>query len=66
MIRNDEQLHLAQEAVPNLQWVLAASRKVPPPAEYRAMSEPILLELRQREQEILVYLSSVEIELSVQ
>jgi hypothetical protein len=66
MIRNDEQLQLAQEAVHNLQRVLAAARKVHPPAEYRAMSEPILLELQQREQEILVYLSSAEIELSVQ
>jgi hypothetical protein len=27
------------------------------PAEYRSMSEPILLEIQQREQEILIYLS---------
>jgi hypothetical protein len=66
MICNDEQLQRAQEAVHNLQQVLAAARKVHPPAEYRAMSEPILLELQQREQEILIYLSSAEIEVSVQ
>jgi hypothetical protein len=30
------------------------------PMEYRALSEPILLELQQREQEILDYLSQAE------
>jgi hypothetical protein len=60
MIKNDEQLTAAQEAVRNLQQVLLAARKVHTAAEYRAMSEPILLELQQREQEILTYLSRVE------
>jgi len=64
MIRNDEQLQLAQEAVRNLQHVLVNARKVHTPVEYRAMSEPILLELQQREQEILTYLSSTDTELS--
>lgn len=63
MIRNDEQLSLAQEAVRNLQRVLTAARKIHTPAAYRAMSEPLLLELQQREQEILTYLSSTESEL---
>ncbi len=62
MIENDEQLMAAQEAVRNLQQVLLAARKVHTAAEYRAMSEPILLELQQREQEILTYLSRVEVE----
>ncbi len=62
MIENDEQLKAAQEAVRNLQQVLLAARKVHTAAEYRAMSEPILLELQQREQEILTYLSRVEAE----
>jgi len=57
MIANDEQLKIAQEAVRNLQQVLLAARKVHTSAEYQAMSEPILLELQQREQEILAYLS---------
>jgi hypothetical protein len=43
VIRTDEQLPLAQEAVQNLQ---------------------LLLELQQREQDILTYLSSPETELS--
>ena len=66
MIRTDDELHLAQEAVRNLQRVLEAARKIHTPAIYRAMSAPILLELQQREQEILTYLSSVETERSAQ
>ena len=57
MIKNDEQLKLAQESVHNLQQVLLAARRVHSEAEYRAMSEPILLEIQQRDQEILDYLS---------
>jgi hypothetical protein len=64
MIENDEQLKIAQEAVRNLQQVLLTARKVHTAAEYRAMSEPILLELQQREQEILAYLSRTEAEVS--
>jgi len=64
MIENDEQLRVAQEAVRNLQQVLLAARKVHTATEYRAMSEPILLELQQREQEILAYLSQGEVEAS--
>lgn len=57
MIKNDEQLKVAQESVQNLQQVLLAARRVHNEADYRAMSEPILLEIQQREQEILDYLS---------
>lgn len=57
MIKNDEQLKVAQESVRNLQQVLLAARRVHSETEYRAMSEPILLEIQQREQEILDYLS---------
>jgi hypothetical protein len=62
MIENDEQLQAAQEAVRNLQQVLLVARKVHSAAEYRAMSEPILLELQQRQQEILTYLSQAAAE----
>ena len=65
MIKNDAQLQVAQQAVQNLQEVLVAARKAHSPTEYRSMSEPILLELQQREQEILAYLSRSERELSV-
>ena len=65
MIRNDEDLTMAQQAVANLQKVLREARKVHSPRAYRAMSEPILLELQQREQEILDYLSKTVAETSV-
>ena len=57
MIENDQQLRVAQELIGNLQKILLAARKVHSPDEYRTMAEPILLELQQREQEILEYLS---------
>ena len=62
MIENDDQLQVAQKAVENLQHVLLAARKVHSQQEYRLMSAPILLELQQREQEIIVYLSRTELE----
>ncbi len=60
MIENDEQLKKAKEAVRNLELVLEKARKVHSPSEYKAMSEPILMELQQRENEIIQYLSSAE------
>lgn len=62
MIENDDQLKAVQKAVENLQHVLLAARKVHSQQEYRLMSAPILLELQQREQEILAYLSRTEME----
>ena len=62
MIETDDQLKVAQKAVENLQHVLLAARKVHSQQEYRLMSAPILLELQQREQEIIVYLSRTELE----
>jgi len=64
MIESDEQLQAAQEAVHNLQQVLLVARKVHTATEYRLLSEPILLELQQREQEILTYLSRVAAEVA--
>ena len=60
MIRNDQQLKKAQVAVRNLELILEQARKTHSAAEYKAMSEPILLELQQRENEILRYLSLAE------
>jgi len=62
LIENDHQLKTAQEAVRNLQQVLLAARKVHSQQGYRLMSEPVLLELQRREQEILEYLSRTEME----
>lgn len=62
MITSDQELELARAAVENLQRVLLAARKVHGPKEYRLMSAPILLELQQREQDILAYLSATDVE----
>jgi len=60
MIKNDEQLRKAKEAVTNLELILERARKTHKPSGYKAMSEPILLELQQRENEIIQYLSLSE------
>jgi len=64
MIQNDEELARAQQAVVNLQKILLEARKAHSAQEYRAMSEPILLELQQREQETIAYLSKTRTEIS--
>lgn len=47
----------AQECVANLRRVLLEARKVHSRQDYARMAQPILLEVQQREQEILEYLS---------
>jgi hypothetical protein len=64
MIKNDEQFKRAKEAVRNLEAILEKARKVHSPPEYKAMSEPILLEIQQRENEIIRYLSLTESEVA--
>ena len=61
MIRNDGDLHRAQENIRKLENFLAAARFVHPPAEYRRMSEPFLLELQERQREVLEYLNRAEV-----
>ena len=57
MIETDDQMLLAQQCVANLRTVLLEARKVHSQADYLRLAEPILLEVQQREQEILEYLS---------
>jgi len=57
VIRTDEEMLLAQQSIANLRTILVATRKVHPPQDYVRLAEPILLEVQQREQEILEYLS---------
>lgn len=57
MIQTDDDMLLAQQCVGNLRRVLLEARKVHSPRDYTRMAEPILLEIQQREQEILEYLS---------
>ena len=61
MIRTDEDLYRAQESIRKLENFLAAARRVHLPAEYRRMSEPFLLELQERQREVLVYLNQAEV-----
>ena len=57
MIQTDDEMLLAQQCISNLRRILLAARKVHSPGDYRRMAEPILLEVQEREQEILEYLS---------
>jgi hypothetical protein len=57
VIRTDDQMLLAQQCIGNLRKVLMEARKVHSRPDYTRMAEPILLEIQQREQEILEYLS---------
>ncbi|HJZ96723.1 MAG TPA: hypothetical protein VKE70_09445 [Candidatus Solibacter sp.] len=58
MIHTDEEMLVADQCVSNLKRVLLEARKVHPPQDYLRLSEPVLLEIQQREQEILQYLSN--------
>jgi len=58
VIQTDDQMLLAQQCIANLRTVLLEARKVHSRQDYALMAEPILLEVQQREQEILEYLSS--------
>ena len=64
MIENDQQLKIAQESINKLQQILIAARKTHKSSEYKLMSEPILLEIQNREQDIIEYLSHIEIKAS--
>ena len=57
MIQTDDQMLLAQQSIANLRRILLEARKVHSRQDYTRMAEPILLEIQQREQEILEYLS---------
>jgi hypothetical protein len=48
---------VAQQCVANLRRILLEARKVHSRADYVRMAGPILLEIQQRDQEILEYLS---------
>jgi hypothetical protein len=58
VIQTDDQMLLAQECVANLRRILLEARKVHSRQDYARMAEPILLEVQQREQDILEYLTS--------
>jgi hypothetical protein len=57
VIRTDDEMLIAQQCVADLRRILLEARKVHSRQDYARMAEPILLEVQQREQEILGYLS---------
>jgi hypothetical protein len=57
VIQTDDQMLLAQQCIGNLQRIVLEARKVHSRQDYARMAEPILLEVQQREQEMLEYLS---------
>jgi len=57
VIQTDDQMLLAQQSIANLRRILLGARKVHSRQDYARMAEPILIEVQQREQEILEYLS---------
>jgi hypothetical protein len=61
MITNDEQLERAEQSVRTLKELLRRSRQTMSPEAYAQMSRGWLLELQQREREILLYLAGLEL-----
>jgi hypothetical protein len=57
VIQTDDQMLLAQQCIANLREILLEARKVHSRRDYARMAEAILLEVQQREQDILEYLS---------
>ena len=60
MIANDEELERAEQSVRTLKDLLRRSRQTMSKEGYAQMSRGWLLELQQREREILVYLAGLE------
>ena len=57
MIQTDDQMPLVHESAANLRIILLETRKVHSRREYARMADPVLLEVQQREPEILEYFS---------
>lgn len=58
MITNDEQLEKAEKAVTTIKDLLRKSRGTMSPETYERMARSWLLDLQEREREILLYLSA--------
>jgi hypothetical protein len=58
MIQNDEELHRAQADIQKLWHLLEKARQTHPVADYERLSVPYLLQIQERQQEILEYLSA--------
>jgi hypothetical protein len=58
MISNDEELHQAETAVQKLWRFLAQARQTHARVDYERLAAPYLLQIQDRQQEILAYLST--------
>ncbi len=57
MIQPDDQMLLAEQCIAKLRRILVEARKVHSRQDYTRMAEPILLEIQQREQDIVEFFS---------
>lgn len=57
MIRSDEQLHQAQEDIQKIWRFLEATRETHASLDYQRLAAPYLLQLQERQQEVVEYLS---------
>lgn len=58
MIIDETQLHQAQDDIQKLWKFLESARHTHSPADYERLAPPYLLQIQQRQQEVLVYLSA--------
>jgi hypothetical protein len=65
VIRNDDELRLAQECIGNLEQALLEARKTHTARQYALLSKPLLLDLQARQSEIVAYLMETEAPQSV-
>jgi hypothetical protein len=58
MIDNDTQLHQAQADIQKLWRFLESARQTHSSLDYERMAAPYLLQIQERHQEVLIYLSA--------
>lgn len=58
MIQNDEQLHQAQADIQKLWRFLESAQQTHSATDYERLAAPYLLQIQERQQEILDYLST--------
>jgi hypothetical protein len=58
MIQNDAQLHQAQADIQKLWRFLESARQTHASADYERLAAPYLLQIQERQQEVLNYLSA--------
>jgi hypothetical protein len=64
MITSDAQLHQAQTDIQTLWRFLEAARATHAPLDYQRMAAPYLLQLQERQQEVIEYLTRQTVPLS--